>query len=96
MAELAELGLQLGGMSAQDAHAFSQTVDWTSTLVIGIPRGISYQTVEVDGVQGTLMEMARRDKEPRNSLFWVKNGIVYCLTVSGTSADTLAVAESLN
>jgi len=96
MAELAELGLQLGGMSAQDAHAFSQAVDWTSTLVIGIPRGISYQTVEVDGVQGTLMEMARRDKEPRNSLLWVKNGIVYALTVSGSSADALATAESLN
>lgn len=96
MAQLAELGLQLGGMSAQDAHAFSQTIDWTSTLVIGIPRGISYQTVEVDGVQGTLIEMARRDKKPRNSLLWVKNGIVYCLTASGTSADALAVAESLN
>jgi hypothetical protein len=33
---IAEAGLQLTGMSAAEAHAFSQTIDWSSTLVIPV------------------------------------------------------------
>ncbi len=98
MGELAELGLQLAGMSAEDAHAFCQTVDWTSTLVLGIPRGTSYQTVDVEGVQGTLIDLPRRgDRRPAGyALLWVKDGIIYALTGDGNPANAVPLAGSLN
>lgn len=95
MAQIAEVGLQLGGMSAEAARRFSQTVDWTSTLVVGLPRGTSYQTVDVDGVQGTLIDESRRGERNRYSLLWVKNGIIYALGGSGDSAQALTLAQSL-
>ncbi len=53
---VAEFGLQLAGMTAEQAHLFSQTVDWTSTLAIPIPRNAaSFETVAVDGVQGLMI-----------------------------------------
>ncbi len=41
MAEIAEAGLQLAGMTASEAHAFCQTVDWSSTMVVPVPRNSS-------------------------------------------------------
>lgn len=98
LSQLAEVALQLGGMSAEAARGFSQSVDWGSTVVLGIPMGVSYRTVEVQGVQGTLIERAARgERAPRGySLLWVKNGIVYALFGGGDPADALTLAESLN
>ena len=48
--------LQVLGMSPEEAAQIAQTVDWTTTLVIPIPRyGTSYQEVVVDGLEGTLI-----------------------------------------
>jgi hypothetical protein len=97
LAEVAEVALQLGGMSAEQAHRFSQSIDWTSTLVLGIPRGRSYQSVSVDEVQGTLIDQSR-SREPsgsRYSLIWVKNGMIYALSGPGDSAAALTLAQSL-
>src|SRR5262249_27746726 len=50
MADIAEAGLQLLGMTPDEARSFCQTVDWSSTLVVPIPRNTSsYETVTVDG-----------------------------------------------
>lgn len=98
MAEVGEVALQLAGMTPEAARQFSQSVDWTSTLVLGIPRGTSARTVEVDGVQGTLLEEPGwGERRPAvHKLFWVKNGTIYALFVWGDSADVLTLAESLN
>ena len=96
--QVAEAGLEVAGMSADAAHAFCQTVDWTSTLVIPIPRdATSSQTVEVDGVQGTLINTARRGRgRPAGySLLWVSNGVVYSLMGQGDSSNAVALASSL-
>ncbi|MCJ7658488.1 MAG: hypothetical protein MUO67_05005, partial [Anaerolineales bacterium] len=57
--DIAKIGagfLQVLGMSPEEAAQFSQSVDWTTTLVIPIPRyGTEYQEVFVDGVEGTLI-----------------------------------------
>jgi hypothetical protein len=56
LSAVAEFGLQLAGMTPQQAHLFSQTVDWTSTLAIPVPRNAtSYETVTVDGVKGLMI-----------------------------------------
>ena len=95
---LAEAGLQLAGLSAAEAHAFCQTVDWTSTLVIPIPRnGSSYQTVPVDGVNGTFVQLpARGDFQDHFAVIWMKNGVLYSVTGKGGSARALAAVQSLN
>ena len=96
--QVAEAALQLGGMSAEAAHAFCQTVDWTSTLVIPVPRDASsYQTVAVDGVEGTLISMSRLGaRRPAGyTLLWVKNGIIYSLAGQGDSGNAVALAGSL-
>ena len=97
--QLAELGLQLAGMSPEEARTFCRTVDWTSTLVIPLPPAIgSYETTEVDGVQGTVIELpSRRGREPaRYAAIWVKNGIIYSLTGPGDPAAGITLADSLS
>jgi hypothetical protein len=95
--QLAEVGLEAAGMSAQDAQAFCQTVDWTSTLVLPIPRNAgSYDTVNVDGVQGTLIaSRGFGNRPPGYVLLWVKDGIVYSLTGFGPADQAVWLADSL-
>jgi hypothetical protein len=96
IAQLAEIGLQFTGMSASEAHQFSQSVDWTSTLVIPFPRNAgTYEQVSVDGVTGTLITGGRGDGGNHYSLIWIKNGVVYGLTGNGSSQQALALAQSI-
>ena len=66
--------------------------------MLGIPSGTSYQTVNVDGVQGTVIERAGRgDRRPaRYTLVWTKDGIIYWLSGRGDSSDALTAVEALN
>lgn len=95
MSEVAEAALELAGMSSAEARAFCQTVDWSSTLVVPIPHNTaSYETVNVDGVNGTLIsETAPRANQ--YSLLWIKNGVIHSLTGHGNSSDALTLAASL-
>jgi hypothetical protein len=96
MADLAEAMLQLGGMSASEAAAFCQTVDWSSTLVIPVPRNASTtRTVPVDGVNGTLVQSEGRYGADY-ALIWVKDKRIFAITGSGAPDQALAVAESLH
>ena len=94
--QLAELGLQFTGMTKEQAHAYAQTVDWTSTLVVPIPRNAAqYKPVNVDGASGYLIQRPL-DDAPQYVIIWVKNGIIYA--VGGQGSDTsaaLAMANSL-
>lgn len=96
VSQLAAIGLQLSGMSAEEARAYSQTVDWTSTLVIPIPRnGASYRTVNVDGVEGYLIERPV-DDAPQYVLVWTKGGIIYAIGGLGDGAQAaIDMANSL-
>jgi hypothetical protein len=94
--QLAELGLQFTGMTPEQAHQYSQTVDWTSTLVIPIPRnGASYQQVAVDGTTGYLIQRPT-DDAPQFALVWVKDEIIYAIGGLGNNADqALDMAEAM-
>lgn len=97
--QVAEAGLEIAGMSAEAAQSFCQTVDWTSTLVIPLPRNASSsQAVNVDGVQGTLINISHmgRSAQPGYTLVWVKNGIIYSLAGRGDSSSAVALADSLD
>lgn len=93
---LGEKLLPVLGMSPEEAAQFSRTVDWTTTLIIPVPRyGTEYQDVFVDGVEGTLIMQSMRSRFPEYLLIWVKDGIVYALAGPGDAAAALEVAESL-
>jgi hypothetical protein len=96
VASIGEVFLQLLGMTPEEAAQFSQNVDWTTTLVIPIPRyGTEYQDVLVDGVEGTLIMQSERSDFPHYLLVWIKDGIVYGLTGPGLADSALEIANSL-
>jgi hypothetical protein len=94
MAAIAEAGLELTGMSSSEAHSLCQTIDWSSTLVVPVPRDISsVQPVKVDGVDGTLVEIPSHANA--YVLLWVKDGVIFSLSGHGGTQDALAAAASL-
>jgi hypothetical protein len=84
------VALQFLGMSANDAASFTQTVDWTSTLVLPVVRGKStYEQVHVNGNDAALLRPVNGAESARFSLMWVDNGIIFNL--NGTGDDTTAI-----
>jgi ABC-type multidrug transport system fused ATPase/permease subunit len=63
---LARIGLEFTGMSPEEAAELTSTVNWTSTLLVPIPRNAAiHEQVSVDGVTGTLIQ--RPSGETHNS-----------------------------
>src|SRR5215471_13750675 len=94
--QLAEVALQVAGLSPGQAKEFSQTVDWKSTLVLPLPRHVrSYNMVDVSGVQGTLVSHFA-GPGPNYTLVWVKNGVVYSLVGFSDAGDPVALANSVS
>ncbi|MGW8249857.1 MAG: zf-HC2 domain-containing protein [Anaerolineales bacterium] len=94
---IGEAFLQVMGMPAQEAARFAQSVDWSTTLVIPIPRnGTTYQEVPVDGVIGTMIVQQLEDHHEQYLLIWVKDGILYSLTGPGNGSSAMRIVNSLN
>jgi predicted anti-sigma-YlaC factor YlaD len=96
VAQLAQIGLEFTGMTAEQAAAFTQTVDWTSTLVVPIPKNAAtYEQVTVDGVSGYLIQRPSNDA-PQYVVLWIKDGILYSIGGLGAnSAQAIEMADSL-
>lgn len=95
-AQIAQIALQFMGMNASDAANFTQTVDWTTTLVLPVVQGqTSYEKVFVAGNDAVLLRPKTAGSDGKFTLLWVENGVVYAL--AGTGDDTTAVnlAEQL-
>ncbi len=91
--EIATPLLQVMGMTQSEAKEFSQTVDWTTTMVLPIPRNVSSaETVSVDGVKGNLIRYSGGE---RFLLIWIKNEVVYSVNGVGDNEKALAIANSL-
>jgi hypothetical protein len=92
---LAEIGLEVAGMTPNQATDFLKTVNWHSTLVMSVPRFLrSYEPVKVAGAQGTLLTMASR-RGPGYTLIWSKDGTGYSMEGFGDSSQAVQLAESL-
>lgn len=93
--QLGQAMFQFLGMPAAEAQQVSQTIDWTSTLILPIPQSgdLQYQEVQVDGVTGTFLKETAQDAY---GLVWVKDGILYGLHGPGGLADAQRVAGSLH
>lgn len=96
VAQLAQIGLEFTGMSSEQAAAFTSTVDWTSTLVVPIPRNAAlYEQIAVDGVTGTLIQRPA-DDAPQFALIWVRDGIIYTIGGLGSNSQkAIDIANSL-
>ncbi len=95
--QLGQAYLQLLGMSAEEAAAFSQRIDWTVTLVMPLPRSeVTYEELPVDGVTGVLIRPTQhRFPTDEYLLMWVNDGIVYALTGAGSTLEAQQIANSL-
>jgi hypothetical protein len=95
---IAQIGLQLTGMSAEQAASFAKTVDWTSTLAIPLPRdAATSENVKVDGVEGVLItgQGHGTTMPPGYGLVWVKNGFIYSIGGFGDGALAAPMAQSM-
>jgi hypothetical protein len=93
---LARIGLEFTGMSPEEAAELTSTVDWTSTLLVPIPRNAAvHEQVSVDGVTGTLIQRPSGEG-PQFALLWVKDGIIHAISGLGTNSEqALDMANSL-
>ena len=96
LSQLAQIALEFSGMSSEEAASFASSVDWTTTLVVPIPRDVTtHSEVSVDDVTGILIQRTV-EHSPEYVLMWIKDGILY--TIADTGADTtpaFTLAESL-
>jgi hypothetical protein len=70
-------------------------VRWQAMLGVSVPRVMrSYEVVTVNGVQGTLLNMAGR-RGPTYAVIWVKRDLVFALTGFGNSSEAITLADSL-
>jgi len=94
VAQLAQIALEFTGMTSDQAAAFTDAVDWTSTLVVPIPRNAAtYEEISIDGVTGTLIQRPS-DDAPQFALIWVKDGIIY--TIGGLGSNSQKAIQMAN
>lgn len=92
--EIGQAYLQLLGMDEDEALQLASTVDWTTTLIVPIPRyDTEYLEVDVGDVKGTLVY--REGYYPFYILLWIEDGIVYALRGSGDLGLAVEIANSL-
>lgn len=89
------VALQLIGLTPEEAAEFSARVDWTTTLVLPVPKDLEYRDVTVDGVPGTLLVDKYRSQSSQFTLLWVKEGMLYGLSGRGSTGEAFQVANSL-
>jgi hypothetical protein len=90
---LSQTVLQIMGMSPEDARSFSESTDWTTTLVIPVPtgEGVKSTQVNIGSIPGTLIT---DEKTSHYTLIWFKNGLI--LSLFGTGSSDAAIQTAVN
>jgi len=93
---IGEAYLQLLGMSTEDARAYSQNIDWATTLVLPVPRNLAEnRSIAVDGVTATLMTNNYGPRYSEFVLVWVKDGTLYGFSGVGDPTQPVELAQSM-
>lgn len=106
LAELGALGLQMAGMSPEEADIFAGRIDWRSTLLVPIPAmGGNFREVDVQGGQGLLVsgrepkttdpDGTSRPGRWRSVLLWADDDLVYAASGPGRGFELLEMAQSI-
>lgn len=97
--ELATQMMKLLGLKEEEARAFSESIDWATTLVIPIPIDprVNVTEVNINGAKGYSFIKGEpgTDSEVSYNLLWVRDGIVYSLMGHGTLDESMAIANSI-
>ncbi|HKC11420.1 MAG TPA: hypothetical protein VKI41_05120 [Vicinamibacteria bacterium] len=104
LVRLGEIGLEMAGMSAEEARIFARTIDWRSTVLVPVPaEGASFREVEVPGGRGLLVTSYRRPKDgaPRGGrwqsvVLWSEGGHVFGIEGPGNGVEILEMAQSVH
>ena len=93
---LGDAMLQLLGMSPQEAARMSNSIDWTTTLVVPIPTNMmsNMQEINVRGSNGLMLWSDPNTEGHQAMLIWQEAGHLYVVTGPGTG-DVLAFADAL-
>jgi hypothetical protein len=91
---LSQTVLQIMGMSAEDARSFSESTDWTTTLVIPVPTGdgVKSSQVNIGSAPGTLIT---DEKTSHYTLIWFKNGLIFSLFGTGSTETAIQTAVNI-
>jgi hypothetical protein len=96
---LGEAMLQLFGMSPREARRLSQSIDWTTTLVLPIPTDMaSVSEITVNGNTGLLFERADMSNDvdgEGGALLWQEGGMMYFIAGTNSSIALLDIADSM-
>lgn len=91
--------MQILGMPPAQARAWSESIDWTSTLVLPVPRDprMKISDIEVDGIKGTLITVPERHGAPAAyHVLWVRDGVLYTFLGQGNADEALQILNTMN
>jgi len=95
---IGEAGLRLMGIPKDQARRISQSIDWTSTVLLPVPSEITQvHELEIGGEPAVLLlprNTGEGDAEPR-ALMWQKDDVVYLVTGHGSREQIVQTAESM-
>jgi len=93
---LGAAALQLLGMDERTAARMSESIDWTTTLVLPIPTDVAaFREVVIDGTRGLLISETGDEHGSYSALMWQKDGIVYFLEGNLSMDLVMDVADSI-
>jgi hypothetical protein len=94
--ELGVAGLQLLGMSAEEAAALSATIDWANTMVLPVPNNgeVEIQEVALNGTRGLLFTNPNSEDD-RVAVVWNQNGMSYFLAGKYPAGEIVDMAKSV-
>lgn len=88
-------GLQLLGMSKEEATKLGATIDWANTLILPIPRGkMNASEVSVNGANGFLFTAADSADEGA-AVMWPHNGMTYFVNGDYAPEQVIEMAKSV-
>lgn len=91
---LGEAMLRVLGMDADSAQQMARSIDWTSTMLLPIPREFaSYRQVGVDGTGG--VAITPLDGSSEAALMWQKGGMVYVLSGPTSVEGLISLADGM-
>jgi len=94
LADLGSAALQVLGSPADKATAMAQSIDWSSTLLVPFPAGVSQiQQVDIGESKGLLFAS---QEEQTGAVYWQHGSTFYVLASQGLSdSELLAIATSV-
>jgi len=93
---LAEIGLRILGLDADEAYRLAYTIDWRSTLLVPVPvNAARFRQVNVAGHSGLMIEGIGEGEGWQSLLLWSLGDRVVALGGPLPSPDLLEMAQTL-